>query len=101
MFLPRKENLLHVSIKSRCLETLGDPSLPESSFETKSPYQDSTASQSVLFLDIEFGIPMAETIAYKPIQFFTLTFVVTWVCWFAAPYLGDPETGDAIFVILS
>ena len=43
---------------------------------------------------------MAETIAYKPIRFFTLTFVVTWVCWFAAPYLGDPETGDAIFPIL-
>ncbi len=55
--------------------------------------------QDLLLLDIEFGATlMAETIAYKPIRFFILTFVVTWVCWFAAPYLGDPESGDAIFI---
>jgi len=43
---------------------------------------------------------MAETISYRSTWFYTLTFVVTWVCWFAAPYLGDPESGDAIFLIL-
>ncbi len=43
---------------------------------------------------------MAEPITYKPIRFFTLTFGVTWVCWFAAPYLGDPATGDAVFIVL-
>ena len=45
-------------------------------------------------------IPVTETIAYRPTRFFTLTFVVTWVCWFAAPYLGDPENGDTIFIVL-
>ncbi|MFT7652075.1 MAG: membrane protease YdiL (CAAX protease family) [Candidatus Azotimanducaceae bacterium] len=43
---------------------------------------------------------MAETIVYKPIRFFTLTFVITWVCWFAAPHLGNAETGDATFIVL-
>ena len=43
---------------------------------------------------------MTETIVYKPVSFFTLTFFVTWVCWFAAPVLGDPENGDAIFIVL-
>jgi len=43
---------------------------------------------------------MSETIVYKPIRFFTLTFFVTWVCWFAAPHLGDPESGNAIFLVL-
>lgn len=43
---------------------------------------------------------MTETIAYQPIRFFTLTFVITWICWFAAPYFGDPESGDATFVVL-
>ena len=25
---------------------------------------------------------------------------MTWVCWFAAPHLGDPEGGDPIFLVL-
>lgn len=43
---------------------------------------------------------MSETIAYKPKQFFILTFAVTWTCWFAAPYLGDPIDSDLIFLML-
>jgi membrane protease YdiL (CAAX protease family) len=43
---------------------------------------------------------LAETVDYKPIRFFSLTFGVTWVCWFAAPHLGDPEGGDPIFLVL-
>jgi membrane protease YdiL (CAAX protease family) len=43
---------------------------------------------------------MNETITYKPKRFFILTFAVTWVCWFAAPYFGDPVNSDAIFLVL-
>ena len=43
---------------------------------------------------------MKEIVAYKPIQFFALTFSVTWVCWFAAPYFGDATNGDAVFIVL-
>ncbi|MDG1025203.1 MAG: type II CAAX endopeptidase family protein [Gammaproteobacteria bacterium] len=43
---------------------------------------------------------MSETIAYEPKQFFILTFAVTWTCWFAAPYLGDPIDSDLIFLML-
>lgn len=44
--------------------------------------------------------PMEEKIIYKSKQFFMLTFSVTWVCWFAAPYLGDPLNSDATFLVL-
>ena len=37
---------------------------------------------------------------YNPTQFFILTFSITWVCWFTAPYLGDPENSDIVFLIL-
>lgn len=44
--------------------------------------------------------PMEVKIIYKSKQFFMLTFSVTWVCWFAAPYLGDPLNSDATFLVL-
>ncbi len=43
---------------------------------------------------------MNETITYKSKQFFILTFAVTWACWFAAPYFGDPINSDPIFLML-
>ena len=43
---------------------------------------------------------MLETMIYRPVRFFVLTFAVTWVCWFAAPYLGDAQNGDAMFLVL-
>lgn len=52
----------------------------------------------IRFVDIAAAGPMTETIAYKPVQFFTLTFGVTWACWFTAPVLGDPVNGDAVFL---
>ncbi|MEX0963481.1 MAG: CPBP family intramembrane glutamic endopeptidase [Pseudohongiellaceae bacterium] len=38
--------------------------------------------------------------SYDAKRFFLITFTVTWVCWFAAPYFGDPENSDAIFIVL-
>ena len=43
---------------------------------------------------------MEDEITYKAKQFFILTFSVTWICWFAAPYLGDPLNSDATFLVL-
>lgn len=43
---------------------------------------------------------MVETVIYRPVRFFVLTFAVTWGCWLAAPYLGDAQNGDAIFFVL-
>ena len=44
-------------------------------------------------------ISVAENAVYKPTRFFSLTFAITWICWFAAPHLGDAETGDAAFLL--
>jgi membrane protease YdiL (CAAX protease family) len=41
-----------------------------------------------------------ETISYNPKQFFILTFVITWACWFSAPYFGDARNSDATFIAL-
>jgi len=43
---------------------------------------------------------MRAATTYNPSQFFLITFTVTWVCWFAAPYLGDPINSDVIFIVL-
>tara|TARA_R110002073_G_scaffold300789_1_gene468120 strand:- start:150 stop:977 length:828 start_codon:yes stop_codon:yes gene_type:complete len=43
---------------------------------------------------------MSEVATYNPTRFFVITFVVTWVCWFAAPYFGDPYNSDATFIVL-
>lgn len=43
---------------------------------------------------------MNETLNYSPLRFFAITFGVTWICWFAAPYVGDPEASDAPFIVL-
>lgn len=43
---------------------------------------------------------MNEIISYSPLRFFAITFGVTWICWFAAPYLGDPEASDVPFIVL-
>lgn len=41
---------------------------------------------------------MNEMRSYNPHRFFLITFVVTWVCWFAAPLVGDPINSDAVFI---
>ncbi len=43
---------------------------------------------------------MDEKDTYKTKRFFILTFSITWICWFAAPYLGDPLNSDATFLVL-
>lgn len=43
---------------------------------------------------------MNEMRTYNPQRFFLITFVVTWICWFAAPLLGDPINSDAVFIVL-
>lgn len=43
---------------------------------------------------------MNEAVPYQAARFFTLTFLVTWVCWFAAPYFGDAINSDATFIVL-
>ena len=43
---------------------------------------------------------MNEAITCKSKQFFILTSAVTWACWFAVPYFGDPISSDTIFLML-
>ena len=38
--------------------------------------------------------------AYKPIKFFILTYLLTWISWFASAYFSYQENGESIFVIL-
>ncbi len=43
---------------------------------------------------------MGEVATYQAGRFFAITFAVTWACWFAAPYFGDPVVSDATFIVL-
>lgn len=43
---------------------------------------------------------MSEIATYQAGRFFAITFAVTWACWFAAPYFGDPVNSDATFIVL-
>lgn len=43
---------------------------------------------------------MIRTYKYKPVQFFALTMILTWVSWFIAAYFSYQENGESIFIVV-
>jgi len=41
-----------------------------------------------------------ESYTYKPLKFFFLTFLITWISWFLSAYFSYRENGESIYVIL-
>ena len=41
-----------------------------------------------------------ESNTYKPLKFFFLTFLITWVSWFLSAYFSYHENGESVYIIL-
>ena len=43
---------------------------------------------------------MKPAYVYKPVRFFFVTYLITWLSWFLAAYLSYQQNGESIYMIL-